>query len=91
MRFEAIKHVCDLLALVRSKSRHVDQRLDSFGACERDDRAGVGVSRHDDRSLRPIQCAVERSHVVSPRAQSYGAGVGLWAIASLTGPQVCAR
>ena len=69
MRFEAIKHVCDLLALVGSKSGYVDQRLHTFGACERDDRTGISMSRDYDRPLGPVQAAVERGHVVSKRGQ----------------------
>ena len=53
MRFEPIKHVCDLLALVGSKSGYVDQRLHSFGACESYDRTGIRVSRYYDWRASP--------------------------------------
>ena len=33
MGWEAIKYVCDLLALIRGKGGYVDQRLNAFGAC----------------------------------------------------------
>ena len=69
MGFEAIEHVCDLLALVGSKSGYVDQRLDAFGACESDDRTGIGVSRQHDRPFGPVQAAVEGGHVVGKRGQ----------------------
>jgi hypothetical protein len=45
MGFEAIKYVRDLLALVRSKSGYVDQRLHSFGSCESNNCTGISVSR----------------------------------------------
>src|SRR5467141_3051555 len=69
MGFEAIEHVCDLLALVGSKSGYVDQRLHSLGACESYNRAGIGVSRQYDRPFRPVQAAVEGGYVVSKRGQ----------------------
>jgi hypothetical protein len=67
MGFEAIKHVCDLLAFIGSKSGYVDQRPHSFGASESYDRTGISVSRYNDRPLRAVQAAVKRSHVVSKR------------------------
>ena len=65
----AIEHVCDLLALVGSKSGYVDQRLHAFGTCERYDRAGIGMSRQYDRPFGPVQAAIERSYVVGKRRQ----------------------
>jgi hypothetical protein len=67
MGLEAVEHVCDLLALVGSKSGYVDQRLHAFWACESYDRTGISVSRYYDRPFRPVQAAVECSHVVSKR------------------------
>ena len=68
MGFKAIIFVRDLLALVGGKSGYVDQSPHSFGACESNDRTGISVSRYYDRPLRPVQAAVERSHVVSKRS-----------------------
>src|SRR5271170_1903967 len=53
MGFEPVEHVCDLLALVGSKSSHVNQSLDAFGSRQGYDRAGIGVSRQYDGPIGP--------------------------------------
>jgi hypothetical protein len=65
MEWEAIKQVCDLLALVGSKGGYVDQRPHPFGPCQGNDRTGVSVTGYHDGTLSPVQAAVECSHVVS--------------------------
>src|SRR5262245_46812908 len=63
----AIEDVCDLLALVGSQSGDVDELLHSFGTCESDDCAGVGVSYQYDRRFSPVEAAVKGGHVVGKR------------------------
>ena len=69
MGLETIEHVRNLLALVGSKSGYVDQRLDTFGTRESDDRTRIGVPRQARSALRVRSKLRLRAATSSPRGE----------------------
>src|SRR5580692_988822 len=63
-RLVAIKYFGDGLALVGSEGRNKDQRLNSFIGAGGDHCAGVGMCHKNDRSVGPLQRALEGCDVI---------------------------
>ena len=69
MRLESIEYVRYVLAFVGSESRHINQRLHSFGACQRYHHTGIGMSRQYDWPFGPVQAPVKGDHIIAKRGQ----------------------